>query len=70
MLCNKVSFSELLLNNDCSIRVYQSFVAIFQKIFSIILALCLILSVTYYAQNYAGITYFRIMHGNWSIMQD
>ena len=34
-------------------RLYQSFVAIFQPI---MLALCLMLSVTYYAQNYAGIT--------------
>ena len=44
----------VLLDIDCSIRVYQSFVAIL-KIFPIMLALCLMLSVTYYAQNYAGI---------------
>ena len=37
----------VLLGNDCSIRVYQSF--------PMMLALCLMLSVTYYAQNYAGI---------------
>ena len=41
----------VLLDNDCSIRVYQSFAAIFQKYF----LLCLMLSVIYYAQNYAGI---------------
>ena len=38
-------------DNDCLIRIYQSFVAIFP----IMLALCLMLSVTYYAQNYAAI---------------
>ena len=35
----------VLLDNDCLIRVYQSFVVIF-KIFPIVLALCLMLSVT------------------------
>ena len=45
----------VLLDNDCSIRVYQSFVAILQKIIPIMLALCLMLSVTYYAQNCTGI---------------
>ena len=44
----------VLLVNDCSIRVYQSFDAIFKKII-IGLALCLMLLVTHYAQNYAGI---------------
>ena len=44
----------VLLNNGCSIRVYQSFVASF-KTFPIMPALCSMLSVTYYAQNYAGI---------------
>ena len=44
----------VLKDNGCSIRVYQSFVTIFQKI-PVMLALCLILSVTYYTQNYAGI---------------
>ena len=39
------------LDNDCSIRVYLSIVAIFL----ILLARCLMLSVTYYAQNYTGI---------------
>ena len=43
------------LANDCSIRVYQSIAAIFQHIFLIMLTLCSMLSVTYYAQNYAGI---------------
>ena len=38
----------MFLDNDYSIRVYHSFVAI-------MLALCLMLSVTYYAQTYAGI---------------
>ena len=42
----------VLLDNDCSIRVYQSFVV---RIFPIMLALCLMFSVTYYAQTYAGI---------------
>ena len=51
--------------NDCSIRVYPSFAATCHKcrnvainefyIFPIMLALCLMLSVTHYAQNYAGI---------------
>ena len=45
----------VLLNNGCSIRVYQSFVAIFKKTIPIMLALCSMLSVTYYAQNYTGI---------------
>ena len=46
----------ILLDNDCSIRVYQSFVAIFQKLFLLFcMALCLMLSVIYYAQNYTGI---------------
>ena len=45
----------VLLDNGYSIRVYQSFIAIFPKIFHYMLALCLMLSVTYYAQNYAGI---------------
>ena len=44
----------VLLDNDCSIRVYQSFVTIVKK-FPIMLALCLMLSMTYYAQKYAGI---------------
>ena len=44
----------MLLGNDCLIRVYQLFVVISQ-IFPIMLALCLMLSVTYYAKNYAGI---------------
>ena len=37
-----------LLDNDCLIRVYQSFVVVF-------LTLRLMLSVIYYANNYAGI---------------
>ena len=47
----------VLLDNDCSISVYQSFAAILQKylILYAMLALCLMLSVTYYAQKYAGI---------------
>ena len=44
----------VLLDYDYSIRAYQSLVAIFKKLFPIMLALCLMLSVTYYAQNYAG----------------
>ena len=43
-----------LLDNDCSIRVYKSFVAIFKTI-SYYADICLMLLVTYYAQNYAGI---------------
>ena len=54
-----------LLENDCSIRVYQLFVAFFQKIFPIMLALCLILSVTYYAQNYAGIIGWSLTTVQW-----
>ena len=38
------------LGNDCSIRVYQTSVAIFQTM----LALCLTLSVIHYTPNYAG----------------
>ena len=51
--------------DDCPIRVYLSFTIIFLKClilllisilrFSIMLALCLIVSMTHYAQNYAGI---------------
>ena len=46
--------------DDCSIRVYPSFTTIFYKclillFYSIMLALCFMLSITYYAQNYAGI---------------
>ena len=48
------------LDNDCSIRVYQSFVIIFQNYF----LLCLMLSVTYYAQNnYAGIISWSLPTG-------
>ena len=44
------------LNSDCSIRVYQSFVAIFPKYFSYDAGIMLdAFSETYYAQNYAGI---------------
>ena len=51
--------------SDCSIRVYKSFIIIFYKcihtlinvlyIFPIMLALCLMLSMTQYVYNYAGI---------------
>ena len=41
----------MFLDNECLIRVYQSFDLIFQKSF----LLCLMLSVTYCAQNHAGI---------------
>ena len=52
--------------NDCSIRVYRLFTTIFHKClilillifslhFPIMLLLCLMLSMTHYAQNYAGI---------------
>ena len=54
-----------LLHNDCFIRVYRSFTTIFFQClilllifilhFPIMLALCLMLSMTHYAQNYAGI---------------
>ena len=53
------------LDNDCSLRVYQSFTTIFHKcinidiyafcVLLIMLELRLMLLVTYYAQNYAGI---------------
>ena len=51
--------------DDCSVRVYRSFTTIFHEClillsifvlhFLIMLALCLMLSITHYAQNYAGI---------------
>ena len=54
-----------LLYNDCSIRVYRSFTTIFHKcltlllifilLLPIMLAVYLMCSVTYHAQNYAGI---------------
>ena len=44
----------VLFYNDCSIRVCQLFIAIF-KIPIMLASLCLMLSVTYYTQNYAGI---------------
>ena len=54
-----------LLDGDCFITLYQLFVPIFHKyitivinvcyIFPIMLALCLMLSMTHYAQYYAGI---------------
>ena len=59
---NSINFT---IFNDCSIRVYRSFVGTCHKwmnivinvfyILPVILALCLMLSVTHYAQNYAGI---------------
>ena len=45
----------VLLDHDYSIRIYQSFAANFSKILPIMLALCLILLLTYYVQNYTGI---------------
>ena len=41
--------------SDCSIRVYRLINIIFLKILPIMLALCLMLLVTYYAFNYASI---------------
>ena len=51
--------------SDCSIRVYRSFTENFHKCINIainafytlpiMLALCLMVSLTHYAQNYAGI---------------
>ena len=42
----------VLLNNDYSIRIIISIICCnFSKIFPIMLALCLMLSLTYYAQN-------------------
>ena len=56
--------SYIILDNDCSIRVCQSHVAIYQKIISYYAGIMLImLSVTYYAQNYAGII-------SWSLKGD
>ena len=52
-----------LSHGDCFIRVYRLFTTIFYKCLitininftlPIMLALCLMLSVTHYAQNYAG----------------
>ena len=37
----------------------------FSKIFPIMLPLCLMLSVTYYAQNYAGIIGWSLVFGRW-----
>ena len=57
----------MLSYHDCSIRVYRLFTRIFHKYlillsvlifalhFLVMLALCLILSITHYAQTYAGI---------------
>ena len=42
-------------HNDCSIRVYGSLIIFFLKTLPIMLALCLMLLVTYYAFNYARI---------------
>ena len=53
--------AKLFLDNDCSIRVYQSFIATHTHTFPIMLALCLMLSVTYYAQNYAGIISWSLL---------
>ena len=41
--------------SECSIRVYRSINIILLKILPIMLALCSMLLVTYYAFNYAGI---------------
>ena len=49
------------LDNGCSIRVYQSFIAIFENI-SYYAGICLMLSVTYYAKNYAGIIGWSLVH--------
>ena len=40
---------------ECSIRVYRSLLIFFNQTLPIMLALCLMLLGTYYAQNYAGI---------------
>ena len=40
---------------ECSIRVYRSLLIFLTKYFLIMLALCLMLLGTYYAQNYASI---------------
>ena len=40
---------------ECSIRVYRSSLIFFNQTLPIMLALCLMLLGTYYAQNYAGI---------------
>ena len=59
------NYSIITLNDDYSITEYGLFITIFRKyiniaifehyIFPIMLALCLMILMTYYAQNYAGI---------------
>ena len=55
----------VLLDNDCLIRIYQLSIirCNSSKIFPIMLALSLMLSVTYYAQNYAGIIGWSLDEG-------
>ena len=62
--------SNPLSYNDCSIKVYRSFtifhkclILIFILHFPIMLALCLMLSMTHYAQNYAGIIGGSLLRG-------
>ena len=49
------------LYSDCLIRVLSIICSNFSKIFPIMLALCLMLLVTYYAQNYAGIISWSLL---------
>ena len=60
-----------LLDDDCTIRVYRSFAAIFHKciniaiyifyLFPIMLALCLMLSVSLYAQYVGMMGWFLVI---------
>ena len=54
----------VLLDNDCSIGVYQSFVAIFQNVAYYACIILNAFSVTYYAQIYAGIISWTL-HKYW-----
>ena len=49
------------LYSDCLIRVLSIICSNFSKIFPIMLALCLMPLVTYYAQNYAGIISWSLL---------
>ena len=62
-----IKYTIMLSYEDCSIRVYRSFTTIFYKfiniavglfyIFPIMLALCFMLSLAHYAQNYTLVTF-------------
>ena len=60
VLCSILcSCKRFVLKSDCSIRVYINF----SQTLYIMLALCLMLLATYYAQNYAGIIGWSVPPG-------